>query len=394
MNELSFATKALHAGYDYGEGHSIFPPIDMGVAFPFSSGEEASRICTGQQAGYVYARTRNHTNAVFEKRLAALEGAEECLGTSSGLAAIFIGVLGLLEQPGRNFLWSGRLYGNTQNQFRRSLPLLGIEARCVKEPDKLEAWDALIDDKTKFLFFESPSNPDVFVADVRGLVALAKGRGLKVMVDSTLATPAVLRPLEMGADVVIHSTTKCLSGHSAALGGALVSTKEFIDGVRTSHHHYIGPSMNAFAAWLTLIGMETLHVRMPRMINSAQRIAEFLESHPKVESVNYPGLKSHPQHHLAMEQMGSGGTSLLAFVVRGGMKTAWAVLERLRIPCHATHLGGNQSIAVHPATTTHGKLTPEERATSNVPDGLIRFSVGLEEPEDLIADLDQALEVI
>jgi O-succinylhomoserine sulfhydrylase len=224
-----------------------------------------------------------------------------------------------------------------------------------------------------------------------GLIDLAKSHGIKVMVDTTLATPAIIRPLEMGADVVIHSTTKYLAGHSAALGGAIVGSTDFVEGLRSGHHHYLGPTMCAFTAWLTLIGMETLGVRMPRMISSAQKVAEFLASHPMVASVNYPGLPSHPQHELALEQMGSGGTSLLAFEVKGGKQAAWSVLERLTVPCHATHLGGNQTVAVHPATTTHGKLTPEERATSGVPDGLIRYCVGLEDPDDLISDLDQAL---
>jgi O-acetylhomoserine/O-acetylserine sulfhydrylase-like pyridoxal-dependent enzyme len=391
MTELHFDTKSLHAGYDYAEGGSIFPPIDMGVAFPFPSGEHAQRVCAGEEPGYVYARTRNRTNTIFEKRLAAMESGQACLGTASGLAAIFIAVLGLLEEPNANFVTSSRLYGNTQNQFRKTLPLMNITTRWVETPGVLGAWQALIDEETKFIFFESPSNPDVFVADLVGLIDLAKGHGIKVMVDTTLATPAVIRPLEMGADVVIHSSTKYLAGHSAALGGAIVGSTDFVEGLRSSHHHYLGPTMNAFTAWLTLIGMETLGVRMPRMISSAQKVAEFLASHPKVESVNYPGLPSHPQHELALEQMGSGGTSLLAFEVKGGQQSAWSVLEQLKIACHATHLGGNQTVAVHPATTTHGKLSPEERATSGVPDGLIRYCVGLEDPDDLIADLDQAL---
>lgn len=391
MNPLRFATKALHAGYDYQDGGNIFPPIDPGVAFPFPSGLDAKAICAGEQPGYVYARTRNRTNSVLEKRLAALEGGEACLVTSSGLAAIFVGVLALLEEPGCNFVCSNRLYGNTQNQFRKTFPLLQLEARWVEDPSDLGAWDTLIDSDTKFLFFETPSNPDVFIADTLGLVRLAKDRALKVMIDTTLATPAVFRPLELGADVVIHSTTKYLSGHSAALGGALIGSEDVIEGLRSSHHHYLGPTMNAFAAWLTVVGLESLAVRMPRMIDTAQRVAEFLSAHPAVKSVNFPGLASHPQHELATEQMGSAGTSLMAFEVAGGMEGAWKTIEHLQVPCHATHLGGNQTVVVHPATTTHGKLTPEERAASGVPDGLIRYSVGLEDPADLIEDLDRAL---
>ena len=394
LNKLHFSTIALHAGYDYADGGSIFPPIDMGVAFPFSSGEEASQICAGEKKGYVYARTANRTNAILERRLAALEKGDSCLVTSSGLAAIFLAVLGLLGESGKNFVCSNRLYGNTQNLFRKTFPLMRFEPRWVNTPEDLAAWESLIDNNTKFLYVETPSNPDVFVADLVGLIQLAKKYSIKLLVDSTLSTPVIMRPLEMGADVVVHSTTKYISGHSASLGGSIIGKTDFIEPLRDGHHHYIGPTMNAFTAWLTLIGIETLAVRMPRVICSAQRVAEFLEKHPKVESVNFPGLLSHPQHKIAIQQMGSGGTSLMAFVVGGGMKGAWTVIDNLKIPCHATHLGGNQSVAVHPASTTHGKLTPEQRAASGVQDGLIRLSVGLEDPDDLIADLNQALSKI
>lgn len=393
MGDLHFETKALHTGYEYTAGRNIFPPLHMGVAFPFQSGEEAQRICAGEEEGYVYARTRNPTNTILEERLAALENGEACLVTSSGLAAIFLTVLGLVREPGAEFVTSSRMYGNAQRQFRFTLPLLNINARWVEAPDRLEVWEALISKNTRFLFVETPSNPDAFVADVVGLAKLAAAYQIPLVVDSTLATPAVMRPLDLGADVVIHSTTKYLAGHSAALGGAIISKKEFIVQLRTGHHHYIGPTMSAFNAWLTLMGMETLGIRMAYMIDSAQQIAEFLDSHPRVQSVNYPGLRSHPQYELARSQMArGGGTSLISFVVEGGQRGAWSVIERLKIPCHATHLGGNQTVVVHPATTTHGKLTPEQRAASNVPDGLIRYCVGLENPEDLKADLAQALE--
>lgn len=392
MNDLGFATKALHAGYSPIEVGSIFPPIDMAVAFPFPSGEAAYRICTGEEAGYVYARTANRTNTVFEKRLAALEGGEACLATSSGLGAIFNVVLQCLDgEPGGEIVSSTRMYGNTQNMFRVTLPLLGITVKWVERPENLDGWEALITPKTKLLIAESPSNPDVFVADVENLAKLAKARDVPLAVDSTLSSPAIFRPLEWGADLVIHSTTKYLSGHSAALGGAVIGKSDFIEPLRDGHHHYIGPTMSAFNAWLTLIGMETLHVRMPRFISNAQRVADFLSEHPKVESINYPGLPNHSQHEMAMRHFGNGGTSLLAFVVKGGMEGAWRVIERMKIPVHATHLGSNQSVAVHPATTTHGKLTSEQRAASGVSDGLIRLSVGLEDVDDLIADLDQAL---
>jgi O-acetylhomoserine/O-acetylserine sulfhydrylase-like pyridoxal-dependent enzyme len=376
-------------------GGSIFPPINVAVAFPFADCDTARRMACGELAGYAYTRVQNPTNNILEERLAALEGGEACLVTSSGLASLFLGVLGLVsEESGCNFVSSKRLYGGSYCQFRDIFPLLNIEVRWVERPEKQESWEALIDEKTKLLYFETPSNPDLFITDIEGLVSLAKKRNLKTMIDATLATPAILRPLEMGVDVVTHSTTKYLSGHSAALGGALIGQQDFIDTLRKGPFRLIGTTMNAFSAWLTLIGIETLHVRMPRMIDSAQQIAEYLDSHPKVEKVNFPGLKSHPQYSLAMEQMGSAGTSLLSFSVKGGMESAWRVIENVKIPCRAGHLGGNQSIIVHPATTTHGKVDPEVRLESGIFDNLIRYSVGLEDAGDLISDLEQALEKI
>jgi O-succinylhomoserine sulfhydrylase len=391
MKDRHFETEALHAGYEYAEGHNIFPPIHMGVAFPFESGAEAARICSGEQAGYVYARTGNPTNTILEQRLAALEGAEDALATSSGLAAVFETVLELMAAEPGEFVTSSRLYGNTQNQFRVTLPGLGIRARWVERPDDIEAWEDMITSTSRFLFAESPSNPDTFVADIEQLGKLAKAHRIPLVIDSTLSSPAMLRPLELGASIVIHSTTKYLSGHSAALGGVILGKRDFVESLRSGHHHYIGPTMSPFNAWLTLIGVETLSIRMERCIRSAQRIAEFLDEHPLVEQVNYPGLPSHPQHKIALKQTGGGGTSLLSFTVRGGAEGAWRVIKEMQIPCHATHLGSNQTVAVHPASTTHGKLTPQQRAGTGVPDGLIRYSVGLEDPDDLVADLDQAL---
>ncbi len=391
MGDLHFDTKALHAGYDYAGDGGLFPPIHMGVAYPFDSGEAAQQICAGERPGYTYARTINPTNAVLEERLAALEGGEACLATASGLAAIFLTILGLLEEPGDEFVTSNRLYGNTRNQFEISLRLMGFEPHYVDRPEEMGAWAAQITPRTRFLFVETPSNPDLFVADVTGLARLARAHDLKLVVDSTLASPAVLRPLGLGADVVVHSTTKYLAGHSAALGGALIGRRDFVEPLRAGHHHYIGPTMSAFNAWLTLLGIETLAVRMPRLISSAQRVAEFLATDPRVLAVSFPGLPSHPQHAIAREQMGGGGTSLLSFEVQGGTQAAWRVLERLQVAVQATQLGSNQTVAVHPATTTHGSLPPDVRLSAGIPDGLIRYSVGLEDPDDLIADLDHAL---
>jgi O-acetylhomoserine/O-acetylserine sulfhydrylase-like pyridoxal-dependent enzyme len=321
-----------------------------------------------------------------------LEGGEACLATSSGLAAVFEAILELMGmEPGGEFVTSAHMYGNAQRLVRFTLPVMGMSASFVEPAEDVEAWEAAIGPNTRFLFVESPSNPDVFVADVPRLAKLASAHDLPLLVDSTLSSPAVFRPLEHGASVVVHSTTKYISGHSAALGGAIIGDKTFIDSLRSGHHHYIGPTMSPMTAFLSILGLETLFIRMPRCVESAQRVAEFLSEHPKVAAVNFPGLDSHPQHGLAQELFGSAGTSLMAFEIKGSQADAFRVINSLQVPCHATHLGGNQTVVVNPATTTHGSLTPEERAKSNVPDGLIRYSVGLENPADLIADLDRAL---
>ncbi len=387
-----FTTLALHAGYDPTAGGGIFPPLHMAVAYPYDSAERGRLMCLGEDPGFTYSRVANPTNDILEKRLAAMEGGEAGLATSSGLAAVFMAVLEFVQhKPNAEVVCSSRVYGNTKNQLRLTWTRLGVTPRFVDLPDDLAAWEAAITEKTAVVYVESPSNPDVFVADVKGLADLAHRHNLPLMIDSTLATPAILRPLALGADVVVHSTTKYLSGHSAALGGAIIGKRDYVESIRNGHYHFTGPTMSAFNAWLTLLGVETLGLRMARAVSSAQKVAEHLAQHPKVKSVNYPGLPSHPQHKLAMEQMGSGGTSLMSFVLDGGTPEAWRVLEALKVILQATHLGSNQSVAVHPATTTHVRQPAEMRVAAGVVDGMIRLSVGLEEPDDLIGDLDQAL---
>jgi O-acetylhomoserine/O-acetylserine sulfhydrylase-like pyridoxal-dependent enzyme len=392
MTDLN--TLALHAGYDPTTGGGIFPPLHMAVAYPYDSAEKGRQMCLGEDPGYTYSRVANPTNDILEKRLAALEGGEAGLATASGLAAVFMAVLECIQKPRPEVVASGRTYGNTKNQLRLTWPKLGLTPHFVDAPEDLSAWEALINENTAALYVESPTNPDLFVADVKALATLAHKYKLPLLIDSTLATPVFLRPLALGADVVIHSTTKYLSGHSAALGGAIIGKREFVDGVRNGHYHFTGPTMSAFNAWLTLFGIETLGLRMQRAVSNAQAVAEYLATHSKVKSVNYPGLPSHPQHKLAIEQMGCGGTSLLSFVIDGGSPDAWKVLEALKVILQATHLGSNQSVAVHPATTTHVRQPAEMRLASGVPDGLIRFSVGLEDSTDLIEDLEQALKKI
>ncbi len=390
MTDLN--TLALHAGYDPTTGGGIFPPLHMAVAYPYDSAERGLAMCLGEDPGYTYSRVANPTNDILEKRIAAMEGGEAGLTTASGLAAVFMATLEYIQhKPGAEVVCSGRVYGNTKNQLRLTWTKLGVTPRFVDNPNDLSEWEAAINDHSAVVYVESPSNPDVFVADVKALADLAHKHNLPLLIDSTLATPVYLRPLSLGADVVIHSTTKYLSGHSAALGGLIVGKRDYVESIRNGHYHFMGPTLSAFNAWLTLFGVETVGLRMARAVSNAQQVAEFLASHNKIASVNYPGLLTHPQHALAMSQMGCGGTSLLSFVIDGGQKEAWTVLEAFKVVLQATHLGSNQSVAVHPATTTHVRQPAEMRLAAGVVDGMVRLSVGLEDPADLLSDLEQAL---
>jgi O-acetylhomoserine (thiol)-lyase len=321
--------------------------------------------------------------------MAMLEGGEAGLATSSGMAAIFM-VLHHLVESGQEIVSSIRVYGGTQQLFAVSCPRMGITVKWVEQPDKIEEWEKLITPKTKLLHVESPSNPNLFVADIPPLAKLAKKHGIPLMVDNTICSPALMRPLEMGADIVIHSATKYISGNGTSLNGVIVGKKEFVDHVRHVGFRNIGPTAAPFNSWLCLLGLESLSLRMRKHSDNAMAVAKFLEKHPKVESVLYPGLPSHPQHEVAKRNM-SGFSSLMGIRVKGGLEATRRVIDNLKIAVHTTHLGSSQTVAIQPAATTHWQLGPEERAKAGVPDNLIRYSAGIEDAQDLIEDLDGAL---
>jgi O-acetylhomoserine/O-acetylserine sulfhydrylase-like pyridoxal-dependent enzyme len=395
MQKYRFDTIAVKGGFDRDEQlryNTMPPPIIQSVAYPYESAEWAADLYSYKIEGFAYGRINNPTNDIFERRMAMLEGGEAALGTASGMAAIFM-VAHHLAGAGEEIVCSARIYGGTQQLFEVSMPRMGVKTNWVREPESVEAWERSITPKTRLLHVESPSNPNLFVADLPAIAKLARSRGIPLMVDNTICTPALMRPIELGADIVVHSATKYISGNSTSLSGVIVAGKEFIDHVRRTGYRNIGPSISPFNSWLCLLGLESLSIRMKRHSESAMAVAEFLEKHPKIESVSYPGLPSHPQHEAARKTM-SAYSSMLSFNVKGGLEATHTVTNNLKIAVHTGHLGSSQTIAIQPAATTHSQMGSEERARAGVPDNMIRYSVGLEDVSDLIEDLGRALSTV
>jgi len=296
-----------------------------------------------------------------------------------------------LMQAGDHIVSSNRVYGGTFGLFETGLKRMGSKVNWVTQPESIEAWMAAITPQTKALFVETPSNPALYVGDVRALAKLAHDKGLPLIVDNTIATPALQRPISVGADYIVHSTTKYICGNASALGGIIVGPKATIEtGIRNGCMRYLGPSMSPFHAWLNLLGLEHLSLRMDRHSSNALALAKFLEKHPKVESVNYPGLPSNPYHRLATEQL-KGCSSLMSFIIKGTYNDAVKVIDAMKLWTHATHLGTCKTIVTHPASTTHAAMGPEELKKAGIPPTLIRVSVGIELEADILGDVEQAL---
>ncbi len=359
-------------------------------SFVFASAEQAARRFSGEEEGNVYARFSNPTVTMFEERLAALEGAEDCVATASGMAAIMAAVLAHLKQ-GDHVVASSGLFGATVNLFNQILARTGITTTFVSQTDPAE-WEAAIRPETKLFFLETPSNPLTEIADIPALTAIAKARGILVAVDNCFCTPILQRPLELGADLVIHSATKFIDGQGRVLGGAVCGAKKLTEEVfkflRTA-----GPTMSAFNAWVLLKGLETLKLRVEAQSANAARLAAWLEAHPKVARVFYPGLPSHPQYELAKSQQ-KGGGAIVAFEVKGERPQAWTVVDHCRLLSITANLGDTKTTITHPASTTHGRISPEARAAAGISEGLLRIAVGLEAVEDLQADLERGLALI
>ncbi|MHA1483215.1 MAG: O-acetylhomoserine aminocarboxypropyltransferase/cysteine synthase family protein [Candidatus Heimdallarchaeaceae archaeon] len=390
--KYKFDTLCVHAGHDVLKTNTISPPIYQSVAYPFESADYAAKLFRYEIEGHMYGRMDNPTNAIFEERLAALELTDKSVATSSGMSAIFIACLQLLNK-GDGFLSPSKIYGGSNKLFSETFPKMGFKTKFISSPENIENWSEAINSETKFLYVETPSNPNLFVADIPALAKLAHENDLPLIVDNTVATPVLQQPVTLGADIIVHSATKYLSGNATCISGVVAGSSEYIDELREKDYRNIGPSISPFNSWLLLLGMETLSLRMKKHCENTQIFAEFLEDHSKVKSVNYPGLKSHPQHELAKKQL-SGFSSLLSFVTRGELIDAKNVIDAFELIIHTGHLGTTKTLATHPAFTTHQQLTQEERLALEIPDTMIRISIGLEDIDDLIEDMDQALSKI
>lgn len=392
MNQ-GFHTEAVHAGEPSHSEGALITPIYQTVTFTFKTVEEAKRAIESslekEAPGYAYTRFSNPTHLALEKKIAALEKGEAALATATGMAAIATAVFALMQE-GDHLISAQGIYTSTHSLFAK-LPAWGMEVSFVDQTKTAEI-ATRIKQNTRLIFLETPSNPLLDLADIAEIARLAKAKRVKVMIDNTFATPYYQRPLELGADIVIHSATKYLSGHLDTMGGIIVGEKDFIQSCAETIT-LMGGIMNPFNAWLIVRGSKTLPIRMEKHSRNAQAIARWLEAQPKIEKVFYPSLTSHPQHKLAARQM-SGFSGMVSFVAAGGEAGARRLLENIGLCSLSVSLGGPETLLEHPATMSHLKMPLEEREALGISAGLIRMSVGLEDEADLIQDLASALKQV
>lgn len=376
-------TLSVRAGSEhtpYGENSEA---MFLTSSFVFESAAQAAARFGGQEPGNIYSRFTNPTVTMFQNKLAALEGAEFCVATSSGMAAILACVMGVCS-AGDHVVASRSIFGTSVQLFSNILKRWGLETTFVSLTDP-EAWKAAVKPNTKLFFVETPSNPLTEICDIALLADIAHESGALLAVDNCFCSPALQKPLALGADIVVHSATKYIDGQGRCLGGAVLGRKDILEPVygflRTA-----GPTMSAFNAWVFLKGLETLHVRMEAHARNALALAQWLEQQPRVARVYYPGLPSHPQYELAQRQQKSGG-AIVSFDVKGGKDAAWHLIDATKLISITANLGDAKSTITHPATTTHSRVSPEARAEAGIGDGLVRIAVGLEHVEDLKADL-------
>lgn len=386
--EWGLATQAVRAGQSRSHEQEHSEPIFLTSSFVFSSAAEAAARFAGDQPGNIYSRFTNPTVRTFEQRLARMEGAECGVATASGMAAILSTCLGLLKS-GDHIVSSRSIFGTTTVLFNNFLARLGIETTFVDLTD-LAAWDKAIQKNTRLLFLETPSNPLTEIVDIKALADIAHQHDCLLAVDNCFCTPALQRPISLGADIVIHSATKYIDGQGRCMGGAVLGSEKIVGTEVYSFLRSAGPTMSAFNAWVFLKGLETLNIRMQAHSQNALQLAQWLEQQPQVARVYYPGLPSHPQHELAKKQQ-SGFGGLLSFELKGGKDAGWALIDATQICSITANLGDTKTTITHPATTTHGRLTDEQRQASGIADGLIRIAVGLEDIEDIKRDLARGM---
>ena len=384
----AISTLGVRAGTARSQFNEHSEALFLTSSFVFENAAQAAARFTGGDGGFVYSRFTNPTVSMFQDRLAALEGAEACVATASGMSAILATSMALLK-AGDHVICSNAVFGATVQLYATILSRFGIETTFVS-PTRVEDWQRALRPNSKLFFLETPSNPLGAISDIAAIAAVAKKAGALLAVDNALCTPALQRPLEFGADLVIHSATKYLDGQGRVMGGAVLGSKALImDGIfgflRTA-----GPSLSPFNAWVILKGLETLELRMLAQSERALELARWLEKQPKVARVFYAGLPSHPQHALAMRQQRTGA-ALVSFEVKGGREAAWKVIDATKLISITGNLGDVKTTITHPATTTHGRIVPEARAAAGITDGLVRVAVGLEAIDDLKADLSRGL---
>jgi len=386
-NDWSLETLAVRAGQARSQFNEHSEALYLTSSFVFDNAAQAAARFSGVEEGMVYARFTNPTVTMMQTRLAALEAAEACVATASGMAAILATVMALMKS-GEHIVSSRSIFGATQQLFGTILARFGIETTFIDSADSA-AFAAALRPNTRLLFIETPSNPLTEVLDIAALAAVAHAGGVLLVVDNCFCSPALQQPLKLGADLVIHSATKYLDGQGRVLGGAVCGPKALTDEVfkflRTA-----GPAISPFNAWVILKGMETLSLRMKQQSANALELAQWLEQQPQVARVYYPGLSSHPQHALAMKQQASGG-AIVSFEVKGEREAAWRVVDNCHLLSITANLGDTKTTITHPASTTHGRISPEARAASGIKESLLRIAVGLENPRDLEADIARGL---
>ena len=387
-DELELETLAVRAGIHRSQFNEHSEALYLTSSFVFKDAAEAAARFSGEDPGMVYSRYTNPTVSAFQERLAALEGAECCIATASGMSAI-LGCVMALMKSGTHIVSSRSIFGATVQLFGNMMQRFGVDTTFVPATD-VAAWEQAIRPNTRLLFLETPSNPLTEIADVAALAGVAHRHGALLVVDNCFCSPVLQRPLELGADIVMHSATKYLDGQGRVLGGAVLGRRELILDGMTAFLRSCGPTLSPFNAWVILKGLETLGLRMQAHSKGALELAQWLEQHPKVERVHYPGLASHPQHALARRQQKSGG-GIVSFDVKGGRDAAWKVVDSTQLISITANLGDTKTTITHPASTTHGRIAPQARKAAGIGEGLLRIAVGLEAVSDIKADLARGL---
>jgi O-succinylhomoserine sulfhydrylase len=388
-SSFGFDTLAIRSGHRRTAELEHSEAIFATSSFVFENAAQAAARFAGDEPGNIYSRFTNPTTQTFEERLAAMEGGEACVATASGMAAIMSLCVAML-QAGDHIVSSRSVFGTTTTLFSKFLPRFGIETSFVDLTD-LDDWKQAIRGNTRFLFLETPSNPLMEIADIGALADLAHENNCLLVVDNCFCTPALQQPLKLGADLIVHSATKYLDGQGRIVGGAVVGPKPLVNEDIFAVIRTTGPSMSPFNAWVALKGLETLSLRMNAHSQQATQVARFLQQHPAVERVYHPGLESHPQHELAQSQQ-SGFGGVVSFVVKGGREHAWRVIDATEMVSITANLGDVKTTITHPATTTHGRVSDELKASTGIGEGLIRVAVGLENIDDIVADLSRGLD--